>query len=101
MKKRHLRLVVSRYQKTEDFSVQTRYFERFKDFFDCISLSKNEKIYIIKDILIKLYRDYEQSTGNIDTPYFVKAEMKISQIIKDKKIDYYYNRLKKFKKSKF
>ncbi len=101
MKKRHLRLVVSDYQKTDEIGLTSRYLERFRNFFDCIFLSKNEKLYIIKDILIKLYRDYELSTGNVDTPYFVKAEIKISQIIQDKKVDYYYNRLKKFQKSNF
>jgi len=75
--------------------------EKFKDFFECIFLTKNEKIYIIKDILIKIYRDYEESTGYIDIPYFVRAEIRISKIIQDNKVNYYYNRLKKFKNNKF
>lgn len=101
MKQRHLRLVVSRCKECEKDSVFTSGLEKFKDFFDCIFLTKNEKIYIIKDILIKIYRDYEQSTGNIDIPYFVRAEIRMSKIIQDKKVNYYYNRLKKFKNNKF
>ena len=57
----------------------------------------NEKIYILKDILIKIYRDYEITTGIIDEPYFIRAEKKIKRIIREKKVDYYYNLLKKFR----
>ncbi len=101
MKERHLRLVYSHDEedKKTDFSVN--FFEKMKDFFDCITLSKHEKIYIIKDVLIKIYRDYEKTTGIIDIPYFVRAEHRISQIIKDRKINYYYIRLKSFKHRSF
>ncbi len=58
-------------------------------------ISKEEKIFIIKAGLIKLYKDYEETTGIDDIPYFVRADIKLSQIIKDRKIDYYYNRLKR------
>ena len=100
MKKRHLRLVSPREKCTKDnlFSV---YLEKFINFIECISLTKNEKIYIIKDILIKLYRDYEQTTGNFDIPYFIKAEMRMSKIIQMRKVNYYYKRLKKFKNNNF
>lgn len=96
MKERHLRLVIShcRDGKKQDFTV--KFFNKIKDYVDCISLTKNEKIYIIKDILIKIYRDYEETTGIIDIPYFVRAERRISQMIRDKKINYYYKRLKSF-----
>ncbi len=101
MRKRHLRLVDSRCQKNEEIRLSAAYWGKFKDFFECILLSKNEKIYIIKDILIKLYRDYEKSTGIIDIPYFVRAEIRMSKIIRDKKVDYYYTKLKKFKNCNF
>ena len=69
--------------------------ERIKDFFDCIFVSENKKIYLIKDSLIRLYKVYEDTTGVIDVPYFVKAERRVSQIIKSGKINYYYKKLKK------
>ena len=101
MKKRHLRLVVSHCKTTNKNALKPRVLSKLKDFFDGVFLSKNEKIYIIKDILIKIYRDYEQTTGFVDIPYFVRAESRISQIIKDKKVDYYYNKLKKFQRNNF
>jgi len=72
---------------------------KIDNIFNILFISKNEKIYILKDILINIYRDYEITTGICDIPYFVKAEAKLSEIIKDKKINYYYNRLKRFKKN--
>lgn len=101
MKKRHLRLVVSHCETTNKSTLKSGILERLKDFLDGMFLSKNEKIYIIKDILIKIYRDYEITTGFVDIPYFVRAESRISQIIKDKKVDYYYNRLKRFQSNNF
>ena len=94
MQTRHLKVVQFKNvkQKTvENYS----YSEKIKDFFDCIFLSENKKIYIIKDSLIRLYKDYEETTGVIDVPYFVKAERRISQIIQSGKINYYYKKLKK------
>ena len=99
MKKRHLRLVISNGE-NEDKGNVSEYWNKFKDFIECISLSKNEKIIIIKDCLIKIYKDYEETTGIIDVPYFVRADIRMSQIIKDRKINYYYNRLKKFRDKK-
>ena len=101
MKKRHLRLVVSHCEKTSENSLITSNLRKIKDFWEGAFLSKNEKIYIIKDILIKIYRDYEQTTGFVDIPYFVRAESRISQIIKERKVDYYYNKLKKFQSNNF
>ena len=92
MKKRHLRVIDGSKQNNIQ---NTSYSERIKDFFDCIFVSENKKIYLIKDSLIRLYKDYEETTGIIDIPYFVKAERRISQIIKSGKINYYYNKLKK------
>ena len=95
MKRRHLRLVISNEEISRKKSFR-EYLQQLKDFFECILLSKNEKIIIIKDSLIKIYKDYEETTGIIDIPYFVRADIRMSQIIRDKKINYYYNRLKKF-----
>lgn len=100
MRKRHLSLVVSDCEKEAKKTFMSEPFKNAKDYIDCLFLSKNEKIYILKDILIKIYRDYEITTGNTDLPYFIKAEIKISQIIQDKKIDYYYKKLKKFRNLK-
>lgn len=94
---RHLRLVVSHNvecNKKENFR---KYLSKLKERFRCIFISKNEKIYTLKDILIKIYRDYEITTGIIDEPYFIRAEKKIRRIIREKKVDYYYNLLKKFR----
>jgi hypothetical protein len=96
MRRGHLRLVFSNGEKCEN-CFKRNYFKRIKNCFDNILLSKNEKIIIIKDCLIKIYRDYEETTGIIDIPYFVKADIQLSKIVKNRKIDYYYNRLKKFR----
>ncbi|MBQ4079021.1 hypothetical protein IJD15_07570 [bacterium] len=94
---RHLRLVVSRNVECNKKESLRKYLSRLKEHFRCIFISKNEKIYILKDILIKIYRDYEITTGIIDEPYFIRAEKKIKRIIREKKVDYYYNLLKKFR----
>lgn len=99
MQKRNLHLVVSNCEINEKSNFM-KIIEKIKNFIECIMLSKNEKLYIIKDFLIKLYKDYEETTGIIDIPYFVRADIRISKIIKDKKIDYYYLKLKKFKNTK-
>ena len=96
MRKGHLRLVTSNDEIIEK-DYQMEYWAKFKDFFENIFLSKNEKIIIIKDSLIKIYKDYEQTTGDIDIPYFVKADIRISKIVQDRKVNYYYSRLKKFR----
>ncbi len=101
MQDRHLRLINSQCQMPEQTSFYIKYFENIKDFFDKIFTSEPKKIYIIKDILIKLYRDYEISTGIENPPYYVKAEIRIIKIIKEGKIDYYYKLFKKFKNINF
>lgn len=97
MRERHLRLVGSQCEKCVQKPLSVRILENIKDLADKIFISEQEKIYIIKDILIKLYRDYEISTGIVDPPYYIRAEQRIIKIIKEKKINYYYKRLKKFK----
>ena len=98
---RHLRLVTSHAiqhkKKTNLFEKLVNLHENIKSAF----VSENEKIYVLKDILIKIYRDYEITTGIIDEPYFIKAEKKMRRIIREKKIDYYYNLLKKFRSSNY
>lgn len=59
--------------------------------------SKKEKIYILKDTLIKIYRDYEKTTGIRGVPYYIRAEIKLNTIIKERKVDYYYNLLYKLR----
>ena len=94
---RHLRLVVSHNVECNKKESLWKYLSTLKERFRCIFISKNEKIYILKDILIKIYRDYEITTGIIDEPYFIRAEKKIRRIVREKKVDYYYNLLKKFR----
>ncbi len=94
---RHLRLVVSHDAECNKSGSLQKFLKVFKENLKCIFISKNEKIYILKDILIKLYRDYEITTGIIDEPYFIRAEKKIRRIIREEKVDYYYNLLKKFR----
>lgn len=100
MKKGYLRLVISN-DKNDVNNQSLRYWNKLKNFVECIFLSRIEKIIIIKDSLIRIYRDYERTTGIVDIPYFVRADIRISQIIREKKINYYYNRLKKFANKDF
>lgn len=95
---RHLRLVVSRDVECSKKESCSKYFEKVKEKLKSFFISKNEKIYILKDILVDLYRDYELSTGIMDVPYFIRAEKRIQRIIREKKVDYYYNLLKRFRK---
>lgn len=92
MKQKHLRLIVSNGHRQKRTAVFKSLAEKLKDIF----VSKTEKIYILKDILIKIYRDYEITTGYNFEPYYIRAEHKLQNIIRDKKVDYYYNLLKKF-----
>ena len=101
MRERHLRLVSSHCDVKEKEVLFIKYLELISDFFDKIFTSKQEKIYIIKDFLIKLYQDYEISTGIDDPPYYIRAEKRIIKIIKEKKVNYYYNRFKRFKNINF
>ena len=97
MIERRLRLVVSHdvnHKRTKAFG---KHLQKLKERFNCIFVSKNEKIYILKDILTKIYRDYEITTGIIDEPYFIRAEKKLRRIIREERVDYYYNLLKKFR----
>ena len=98
---RHLRLVASN---TIECNKKTNLKKQFIDKFDEIKsmfISETEKIYILKDILTKLYKDYEETTGIIDEPYFIRAEKKVRRIIREKKVDHYYKLLKKFRQERF
>ena len=101
MKKRYLRLVVSHEGEYTQKHFGVMFFRRFKSKFQDIFISKREKIYFLKDILTKIYRDYEITTGIIDEPYFIRAENKLRCIVKDNKIDYYYNLLKRHRNNIF
>ena len=94
---RHLRLVTSRAGAQNE---KTSLFEKLEIIVNNIKsafVSENEKIYVLKDIINRIYRDYEITTGIIDEPYFIKAEKKLRRIIREHKVDYYYNLLKKFR----
>ena len=101
MKERHLRLVNSQCQAVGKPCIYIKFLECIKDFLDKFFISKQEKIYIIKDILIDLYKEYEITTGNRCTPYYVKAEKRIIKIKKERKIDHYYKLFKKYKSLDF
>ncbi len=98
---RHLRLVVSHAvecnKKESVWKHICNLTEKIKNSF----ISENEKIYTLKDTLIKMYRDYEITTGIIDEPYFIKAEKRIRRIIREGKVNYYYNLLKKVRSSHY
>ncbi|MGM9994217.1 MAG: hypothetical protein ACI37R_05765 [Candidatus Avigastranaerophilus sp.] len=99
MRKKHLKLVVSNSLKSPkrlDFKgVVPLVCEHFK----FILTPKREKIYVLKDSLIKLYRDYEITTGICEIPYYIRAELKISEIIQDNKVDYYFKIMQKIRKN--
>ena len=94
---RHLRLVTSSAIAYKEETSLFKKLEKITKNIKSAFISKNEKIYVLKDILNKIYRDYEITTGIIDEPYFIKAEKKIQRIIREHKVDYYYNLLKKFR----
>lgn len=97
MKRGHLRLVVSGNLCCHKKSRILEYLEGVKEYFCCKCISKREKIYILKDVLINIYRDYEITTGITDIPYYIRAEMKINKIIQEDKVDYYFNLFKRFR----
>lgn len=94
---RHLRLVVSNKTQLNQRSLNYETFNNLVFKLKSMFVSKNDKIYILKETLMNIYRDYEISTGIIDEPYFIKAEKKIRRIIRENKVDYYYSLLKKFR----
>ncbi len=94
---RHLRLVVSNETQLNQRSLNYETFNNLVFKLKSMFVSKNDKIYILKETLMNIYRDYEISTGVIDEPYFIKAEKKIRRIIRENKVDYYYSLLKKFR----
>ena len=101
MKKRYLRLVVSHDCECKQKPSLLMFFTEIKNKIQNSFISRREKIYIIKDILTKIYRDYEITTGIMEEPYFIRAENKLRCIVKDNKIDYYYDLLKKHRNKIF
>ena len=94
---RHLRLVyttsnATKAKENKGFSLQ--FIFDLGDLF----ISKEEKIYAIREQLLDIYRDYEITTGYVDEPYFLRTERKIKRIIREDKVDYYYKLLKKLNK---
>lgn len=98
MNKGHLKLVVpSKNDETETSDFKTILDDTY-DNIKCMITPKREKIYVLKDHLIKLYRDYEFSTGFCDIPYYLRAELKISEIIQKNKLNYYFKMFEKINK---
>jgi len=98
MKKRHLKLIVSEdTNKVKNPDVKL-IFENAKETVKCIVTSRREKIFVLKDYLIKLYRDYEITTGFCEIPFYTRAELKISEIIQNDKVDYYFKLFEKIKR---
>jgi hypothetical protein len=96
MNKNHLRLVVPKKEYSREKTNIHCIIKKIINTFFCMFTTKEEKIYILKDFLIKIYRDYEISTGYKDVPYYIKADLKLSKIIQENKVDYYYKLSKKF-----
>ena len=101
MKKNYLHLVVSNDCKQRQNPFSVRIFKKINNKLQNIFISKREKIYILKDILTKIYRDYEITTGIREEPYFIRAENKLRCIVRDNKIDYYYDLLKNHRNNLF
>lgn len=99
MKERHLRLVACSNACSCKSVFLLRYADKLKTFYKQVFTSKREKIFILKDALIKIYRDYEISTGVSDIPYYIRAELKISKILQENKVDYYFKLIEKFNKN--
>lgn len=99
MKKKHLHLVVSNNVCCVRKPLYISFFQGFENFFKVLFVSKREKIYILKDFLIKIYRDYEITTGINDVPYYIKAENKINKIIRENKVNYYFKLYENFKRN--
>jgi hypothetical protein len=94
---RHLRLIVSNETQLNQRSLNYEFFYNLVFKLKSMFISKSDKIYILKETLMNIYREYEISTGIIDEPYFIKTEKKIRRIIRENKVDYYYSLLKKFR----
>lgn len=97
--KKNLKLVYSRGVSISKKKRKNYFFNfrlNIKNFF----ISKEEKIFILKEELLNLYRDYELSTGYSEEPYFIRAEKKIRRIIREDKVNYYFNLFKKFNSKK-
>ena len=97
MKERHLRLVVSQNFSCGKNCEKLPFFKKLKIVMNCILTPRAEKICILKSFLTRIYKDYEISTGYNSEPYFIRAENKLSNIIQQNKVDYYYLLVKKYK----
>ena len=76
----------------------TNFFTKIKNNIKVILFPKYKKAQKLKKLLIKLFKDYEETTGINDIPYWQKAETMMEKILKENKVDYYYDRLKKAEK---
>lgn len=89
-----MRLVKTQKKPCAKEKLERKILEFYEDFF----VSKREKVYVLKDIITRIYRDYEISTGINDIPYFIKSENKIREIVAEGSVEYYYKKLKKFRR---
>lgn len=61
-------------------------------------LEYDRKFYEIRGVIIKFYEYQDSKTGQVEIPAFKRADNTLKQIIKNRKdIDYYYNKLLKYK----
>ena len=74
------------------------FFTKIKNNIKIILSPKYKKAHLLKNLLIKLFKDYEETTGINEVPYLEKAELMMDKILKENKVDYYYDRLKKAEK---
>lgn len=98
MKKDHLKLVISNNIEASQSLTTIDFNSNCNQKSKALVISQKEKIYMLKDSLIKLYRDYEITTGICEVPYNVRAEIKISEIIHANQVDYYFEILEKIRK---
>ena len=82
----------------EEKSSFVKFITKLKDVIKYNVILRNKKLYILKGITARFYKDYEESTGIIDIPYYKKTEMMLEKIAKENKIDYYYEKLKRLEK---
>jgi len=96
VKKRHLTLVYSNNRQKEENKNLINQIKSFFENLKFVFVSQNRKIETLRAVLLNMYRDYEITSGNCEVPYFIRAENKINKIIQERKINYYYKKLKKF-----
>lgn len=68
-----------------------------------LDFNKKKKEYeykknIILQVLINYYKDFQQSSGGVNIPYFMEAKKHYKKIIKNNKdVNFYYNKILTYK----